>query len=91
MAILSRRRIPLAILLLYEQFIHLTKITLRHNTQFLSNQQHAYQSFLSHVLVLFRLQYCGILGEFQMKIELYTIYKSILTQMYVFLVLFTFF
>ena len=30
----------------------------------LSTQQHAYQSFLSHFLVLFRLQYCGILGEF---------------------------
>ena len=41
---LSRRRIPL-VTLKYEQVIHLTKITLRPNTQFLSNPQHAYQSF----------------------------------------------
>ena len=39
---LSRGRIPLAILL-YEQFIHLTQITLRPNIQLLSNPQHAYQ------------------------------------------------
>ena len=63
MAILSWRWIPLAILL-YEQFIHLTQITLRPNIQLLGTQQHAYQSFLSYLLVLFRLQYCGILGEF---------------------------
>ena len=31
--------------LLYEQLIHLTKITLRPNIQLLSNPQHAYQSF----------------------------------------------
>ena len=30
----------------------------------LNTRQHAYQSFMSHFLVLFRLQYCGILGEF---------------------------
>ena len=48
-----KRQIPLAILL-YEQFKHLTQITLRLNTQLLSNQQHAYRSFLSHFLVLFR-------------------------------------
>ena len=35
----SRRRIPLAIFL-YEQFIHLTHITVRLNTQLLSNRQH---------------------------------------------------
>ena len=45
LAILSRRQILLAILL-YEQFIHLTQITLRPNIQFLSTQQRAYQSFL---------------------------------------------
>ena len=60
---LSWRRIPLAILM-YEQFIHLTQITLRPNIQLLSTQRHAYQSFLSYFLVLFRLQYCGILSEF---------------------------
>ena len=45
MAILSRERIPLAILL-YEQFIHLTQTTLCPNIQFLSTQQRAYHSFL---------------------------------------------
>ena len=45
MAILSWIRIPLVILL-YEQFIHLTQITLNPNIQLLSTQQHAYQSFL---------------------------------------------
>ena len=44
MAIFSRTRIPLAILM-HEQFIHLTQITLRPNIQLLSNPQHAYQSF----------------------------------------------
>ena len=33
-------------ILLYEQFIHLTNITLRPNIQLLSDGQHAYQSFL---------------------------------------------
>ena len=45
MAILSKRPILLA-LLLYEQFIHLTQITLCPNIQFLSTQERAYQSFL---------------------------------------------
>ena len=45
MVILSRRTILLAILL-YEQFIHVTQINLRHNIQFLSTQQCAHQSFL---------------------------------------------
>ena len=45
MAILSSRPILLAILL-YEQFLHLTHINLHPNTQLLSTQQHAYQSFL---------------------------------------------
>ena len=40
MAILSRRRIPM-----YEQFIHLTQITLRLIIQLLNTLQHAYQSF----------------------------------------------
>ena len=35
-------------ILLYEQFKHLT-----YSTQLLSNWQHAYQSFLSHFLILF--------------------------------------
>ena len=54
MAILSWRRIPLAILLC-EQFIHLKQITLRPNKQLLSTLQHANQSFLSYFLVLFAL------------------------------------
>ena len=62
-AILSWRRIRLAILL-YGQFIHLTQITLRPLIQLSSTQQHAYQSLFSYFLVLFRLQYSGILGEF---------------------------
>ena len=62
MAILSWKRTHLAILL-YEQFIHLTQITLRPNIQLLSTQ-HAYQLFLSYFLVLFCLQYCDTLGEF---------------------------
>ena len=60
----------------------------------LSTQQHAYQSFFSYFLVLFRLQYCGILGDVTMnKNYSYpaTILVSILTQIYVFLVLFTIF
>ena len=63
MAILSWRRIPLAILL-YGQFEHLTQITFRPNIHLLSFKQHTYQSFLSYFLVLLRLQYYGILGEF---------------------------
>ena len=51
-------------ILFYEQFIHLTQINLRPNKQFLSTQQHAFHSFLSYFLVLFRLQYYGILGEY---------------------------
>ena len=39
MAMLSRIQIPLAILM-YEQFIHLTQITLRPNIQLLSTLQH---------------------------------------------------
>ena len=54
-------------ILLYEQVIHLTQLTLRPNTQLLRNWQHAYQSFLSHFLVLFPLQFCGILGEFVIR------------------------
>ena len=50
MAILSRRRILLAILL-SEQFLHLTQINLHTNIQFLSTQQHAYQSFFGYFLV----------------------------------------
>ena len=50
MAILSRRPILLAILL-YEQFLRLTQINLYPNTQLLSTQQHAYQSFFGYFLV----------------------------------------
>ena len=51
MAILSRTLILLAILL-FEQFIHHTQINLRPNKQLLSTQQqHAYQSFLSYFLL----------------------------------------
>ena len=44
-AILSWRPIRLAILL-YEHFKHLTQINLHPNTQFLSTQHRAFQSFL---------------------------------------------
>ena len=54
-------------ILLYEQFIHLRQIILRPNTQLLSTRQHAYQSFLSYFLVLYRLQYCDTLGELKRK------------------------
>ena len=50
MAILSRRPI-LLVILLYEQFIHLTQINLRPNKKFLRTQQHAYQSFFGYFLV----------------------------------------
>ena len=45
LTILLRRQILLAISL-YEQFLHLTPITLRPNIQFLSTQQRTYQSDL---------------------------------------------
>ena len=50
MAILSKRRI-LVVILLSEQFLHLTQINLHPNIQFLSTQQHAYQSFFGYFLV----------------------------------------
>ena len=63
MTILSWRRIPLAVLLC-EQFIHLTQITLCPNIQLFTPKQHANQLIFSYFLVVFRLQYCGILSEF---------------------------
>ena len=63
MALLSRILILLAILL-YEQYTHHTQASLRPNTQYLSAQQYAYQSFLSYFLILFRLRPSGMLGEF---------------------------
>ena len=51
-------------ILIFEQFIHYTKIILRPNIQLLSTQRHAYQKFFSYFLVLFRLQYCDTLNEF---------------------------
>ena len=63
MAILSWRLILLAILL-YEQVIDLKPINSRPKIQFLSTQQHAYQSFFGYFLVLFRLRPCDTLGEF---------------------------
>ena len=62
MAFLSRRRILLA-MMMYEQFINFTQISLRPKIQLLSTLHHAYQSFLSVSLVLFRLQYFGTLCE----------------------------
>ena len=44
-------------MVVYEQFIHLTQITLCPNIQLLSTwQQHAIQSYFSYLLVLYRLQ-----------------------------------
>ena len=48
----------------YKQFLHLTQIKLQPNTQLLSIQQHAYQSFIGYLLVCFCLRDCGMLGEF---------------------------
>ena len=50
-------------ILLYQQFIHLTQITLRPITAF--EYSAACLPFIfSYFLFLFRLQYCGKLGEF---------------------------
>ena len=90
---LSRRQISFA-LLLYEQFIHLTQIALRPNKHLLSNRQHAYQSFFSHFLVLFG--HTGWILDKNVNMNKNysyrtTISKSILTQIYVCLVLLTIF
>ena len=63
MAILSSRQIPVAILLC-EQFIHLTHFILRPNTQpAFEHSAACLPVVLGYFLVLFRLQYCGTLGE----------------------------
>ena len=96
MAILSRRLILLAILL-YEQFIHYTQINLRPNKQLLVTQQQAYQSFLvtswfDSVCVIVAC-WVNFSKNVEMKLNYRyptAMYESILAQMYVFLVLFTF-
>ena len=52
MAILSGKRITFSYSE-YEHFKHLTQLILRPNIQLFSTPQHAYQSFLSYLLVLF--------------------------------------
>ena len=92
MAILSRRPILLAILL-YEQFIHLTRINLRPNIQFLSTQQHAYQSFFitswfdSVCITVARwVNFRENISKNMNYIDSTTMYESIFVQMYIFLV-----
>ena len=63
MTFLSRKSIVLAILL-HEQFIPYTQISLHPNIHFFTAQQRAYQSFLSYFLVGFCLHPSGILGKF---------------------------
>ena len=96
MAILSRRRIPLAIFI-YEQFIQFTQITLRPNTQLLSTLQHAIQSFLVTSWFYFA---CNIVTRWaNLEKNIYiimnynyptTIWESIFAQTYKFLVEFFF-
>ena len=92
MAILSRRPILLAILL-YEQFLHLTQINLHLNTQLLSTQQHAYQSFklLPGLIPFASLWHAGWILKKNIYMNmnyssLTTMYESMVTQMYIFLV-----
>ena len=42
--------------------MHYTQINLRLNKQLLITQQQAYQSFLSHFLLSFRLRHSGVIG-----------------------------
>ena len=92
MAILSRRLILLAILL-YEQFVHHTQINLRPNTQLLSTQQHAYQSFL--ITFWFNSVCVTEPRSVNFRENIYinmnysyptTMYESIFAQMYIFIV-----
>ena len=93
MAILSRRPILLAILL-YEQFLHLTKINLHPNTQLWSTQKHAHQSILVTslfdsvcVTVAFWVNFKEKHFFMNMNISSLTImYDSIFAQMYIFLI-----
>ena len=93
MVFFSRLQILLAILL-YEQFIHHTQLKLRPNLQFLSTQQHAYQSFLvtswfDSVCITvtrgmnFREKH---LHDYMKYSYSPTMYESIFAQMYIFLV-----
>ena len=91
MAILSRR---LLAILLYEQFLHLTKINLHPNTQLWSTQQHAHQSILVTslfhsvcVTVAFWVNFKEKHFFINMNISSLTImYDSIFAQMYIFLI-----
>ena len=88
MAILSWRRIPLAILL-SEHFKYLTQITLRPNKQLLSTLQHANQSFLSCFLVVYGLAGWTLEKNIYMNMNYKyptTIWVSFVAQMYIFLV-----
>ena len=92
MVILSRRRIPLPILI-YEQFIHCTQIILRPIIQLLSTAQHAYQSFLvtSWFYSVYNIVTRWVILEKNININVNyyyptTIWESIFAQMYKFLV-----
>ena len=78
---------------MYEQFLHLTQINVHPNTQLLSTQQHAYQSFL--VTSWFDSVCVTVVCWVNLKKNIYmymnyssltTMYESIFAQMYIFLV-----
>ena len=92
MAILSKRPKLLAILL-YKQFMHLTQINLHPYTQLLSTHQSAYQSFL--VTSWFDSIWITVARQVSFKENIYvninkssltTMYESIFSQMYIYLV-----
>ena len=95
MDILSRERIPLAILI-HKQFIHFTQIILRLAIHLLSTPQHAYQSFLSYFNSLFDSVYNIMtpwlnlrekhIYKYEMQLSDYNMGKYFRLQMYKFLV-----
>ena len=90
MTFLSRKLILLAILL-YEQYKYYTHTSLPTNTQYLSAQQYAYQSFvLLPGLIPFASKWrTGLISDKNVYINMSnscptTMYKSIFAQQYVF-------
>ena len=79
--------------MLSEQFLHLTQINLHPNIQYLSTQQHAYQSFLVtswfdsvRVTVACRVNFKKSIHKNMNYSSLTTMYESIFAEMYIFLV-----
>ena len=50
--------------ILYEQFTHHTHINLSPNKEPLGAQHHAFQSLLSHFLLIICFRHCGMQGDF---------------------------